>query len=39
MLNAGPDMFSLAMPFQKGIMLNLELTGARVQMDLVDDGG
>jgi hypothetical protein len=38
-LNAGPDKFSLTVPFQKGIELNLDLTGARVQMDLVDSGG
>jgi putative metal-binding protein len=38
-LNAGPDKFSLAVPFQKGITLDLNLTGARVQMDLVDAGG
>ncbi len=38
-LNAGPDKFSLSVPFQKGINLNLDLTGARVQMDLMDAGG
>ena len=38
-LNAGPDKFQLNVPFQKGITLNLDLTGARVQMDLVDAGG
>ncbi|HEX9101636.1 MAG TPA: putative metal-binding motif-containing protein [Polyangia bacterium] len=38
-LNAGPDKFQLNVPFQKGITLNLDLTGARVQMDLMDAGG
>jgi hypothetical protein len=38
-LNAGPDQFNLNVPFQKGITLNLQLTGARVQMDLTDSGG
>jgi len=38
-LNAGPDKFQLNVPFQKGITLNLNLTGARVQMDLMDAGG
>ena len=38
-LNAGPDAFSLTVPFQKGITLALNLTGTRVQMDLTDAGG
>ena len=38
-LDAGPDKFQLNVPFQKGITLNLNLTGARVQMDLMDAGG
>lgn len=38
-LNAGPDAFNLNLPFQKGVMLNLQLTGARVLMDLMDQGG
>lgn len=38
-LNAGPDKFQLNVPFQKGITLNLDLTGARVQMDVMDAGG
>jgi putative metal-binding protein len=38
-LNAGPDKFQLNVPFQKGITLNLNLTGTRVQLDLVDAGG
>jgi hypothetical protein len=38
-LNAGPDKFQLNVPFQKGITLNLDLTGARVQLDLTDAGG
>ena len=38
-LNAGPDKFQLDVPFQKGITLDLNLTGARVQMDLMDAGG
>jgi hypothetical protein len=38
-LLAGPDKFSLNVPFQKGINIALDLTGARVQMDLVDAGG
>ncbi|MDB4964843.1 MAG: putative lipoprotein [Myxococcales bacterium] len=36
---AGPDKFSLNIPFQKNITLALDLTGTRVQMDLVDVGG
>jgi hypothetical protein len=39
LLVAGPDAFNLTVPFQKGIMLNLQLTGSHVQMDLVDSGG
>ena len=35
-LNAGPDKFDLNVPFQKDITLNLQLTGAHVQMDLMD---
>lgn len=38
-LKAGPDRFQLNVPFQKGITLNLDLTGTRVQLDLVDAGG
>ncbi len=38
-LDAGPDKFQLNVPFQKNITLNLNLTGARVQMDLMDAGG
>ena len=38
-LSAGPDRFALNIPFQKNITLDLELTGARVQLDLVDSGG
>lgn len=39
LLVAGPDAFNLNVPFQKGIMINLQLNGAHVQMDLVDAGG
>jgi hypothetical protein len=38
-LQAGPDAFNLKLPFQKGLDLDLQLTGTRVQMDLVDAGG
>jgi hypothetical protein len=37
-LNAGPDRFSINVPFRGGMPLSLELTGARVQMTLSDDG-
>jgi len=38
-LDAGPDKFALNVPFQKGITLDLELTGAHVEMALMDAGG
>jgi hypothetical protein len=38
-LLAGPDKFSLNIPFQKNITLALDLNGTRVQMDLMDAGG
>lgn len=38
-LVAGPDAFNLNVPFQKGIMLNLQLTGSHVQLELRDAGG
>jgi hypothetical protein len=38
-LDAGPDKFALNVPFQKGITLDLELTGAHVEMTLMDAGG
>lgn len=38
-LAAGPDAFNLNLPFQKGLDLNLQLTGTRVTMDLMDAGG
>src|SRR5262249_55699146 len=37
-LNAGPDLFSINVPFRGGSPLSLELTGARVTMTLSDDG-
>jgi Putative metal-binding motif len=37
-LSAGPDVFSLAIPFRNDSNINLELRGARVQMTLMDDG-
>jgi len=35
-LNAGPDLFELSLPFQSDININLTLTGAHVRMALVD---
>jgi hypothetical protein len=37
-LSAGPDLFSINVPFRGGMPLSLQLTGARVQMTLSDDG-
>jgi hypothetical protein len=37
-LSAGPDVFSLAIPFREGSTIDLELKGARVEMTLMDDG-
>jgi hypothetical protein len=37
-LNAGPDLFSISVPFRGGMPLSLALTGARLQMTLMDDG-
>jgi hypothetical protein len=38
-LSAGPDLFSLSVPFQAGSSISLELKGARVNMTLADAGG
>jgi hypothetical protein len=37
-LRAGPDIFSLSVPFRAGTSINLELKGTHVEMTLSDDG-
>lgn len=37
-LNAGPDLFSISVPFKGSTPLSLQLTGAHVQLTLTDDG-
>ncbi len=37
-LNAGPDLFSVNIPISNGITLDLKLTGAQIQSDVVAQG-